>query len=62
MMWPRYILLQGEPPIVTSSVTRLIQDENLVTADTQWLYIDRRLILWAFIKSSVFMQLIQNIV
>ena len=62
MMWPRYILLQGEPPIVTSSVTRWIQDENLVTADTQWLYIDRRLILWAFIKSSVFMQLIQNIV
>ena len=62
MMWPRYILLQGEPPIVTSSVTRLIQDENLVTADTRWLYIVRRLILWAFIKSSVFMQLIQNIV
>ena len=47
---------------MTSSVTRWIQDANLVTFDTRWLYIDRRLILWAFIQSSVFMQHIQNIV
>lgn len=41
---------------MTSSVTRWIQDANLFTSDVckpQWLYIYRRLVLWAFIKSQL---------
>ena len=44
-----------ESPIMTSSVTRWIQDANLFTSDVckpQWLYIYRRLVLWAYCMVS----------